>query len=725
MRILAVVWVALLLIFFALLPETAGLIVGFGSCVLLAAGGGTMLLFAAAAGRRIIGRLAITEGERTLFGVAIGLGLVSYGMLFLGLVGLLTVPAALAALAIVLAVGWREIVPAASVVRAALRAVRGPGLVAVLFWAMVVVFVLNLFQCLLPVLDYDALEYHLGALAEYYSRGRISFLPANIYAAFPAHTEMLYMYGLVLTGSKFAAGSFAKVVNLYLALLASAAVYHLAEKLRRGAGVFAAAVFFVTPVLGELATLNVYIEFTLCFYMALALLAVVNFEESVAAARCRPGPASWAVLAGVAAGLGCAAKYTAVLFLLLPVAAAVVILGRGVRVKAVLAVLLAAGAVASPWYLKNVVWTRNPVYPLMGRIFDGKGWTEEKAAKFAKAHGPPQLGLGEFGKRLFQFAFARSAGPRTSLLVFGLLPFAYLGLARWRAAVGLAIALAGLILWLVEPSLRTMDAGNADLSFGWVYGGSAAFLLVFMVVFGQDTPSRLLAGCFAYFAVVWFCATHQADRFLDPSLVWLVPLSALGCAKLLESRYAVVAEGLVGAVLILNVCLVALQAANSQAIQVACGGVPGREYVHYATQGTTYSAEAIEFLNRKLPQGSKVLFVGEARVYYCDVPFAANTVFDDWLLSRLWREAPAEGRADFVHRRLGELGFTHIYVNYPELERERASFTFSFKGKSIPGVPEEISASLFHSALAGRLRRIAEFGAPKGAPAPFEIYEIR
>ena len=40
-----------------------------------------------------------------------------------------------------------------------------------------------------PEIEYDTLEYHLGALKEYQKAGRIFFLEYNFYASMPSLTE--------------------------------------------------------------------------------------------------------------------------------------------------------------------------------------------------------------------------------------------------------------------------------------------------------------------------------------------------------------------------------------------------------------------------------------------------------------------------------------------------------------------------------------------------------
>jgi hypothetical protein len=75
-----------------------------------------------------------------------------------------------------------------------------------------------------PPFEYDELEYHLGALADYQRAGRIVFLPHNFYSNMPQLTEMLYLLAKTTT-SDIAA----KLLHWLFGLLAAAAVYGVAQ----------------------------------------------------------------------------------------------------------------------------------------------------------------------------------------------------------------------------------------------------------------------------------------------------------------------------------------------------------------------------------------------------------------------------------------------------------------------------------------------------------------
>ena len=424
---------------------------------------------------------------------------------------------------------------------------------------------------LAPPSDYDALEYHLGAPAAYLRQGRISFLEDNIYASFPENQEMLYLAGLAATGTHAGGAAAAKALNLACWALAALALLGLGRRhASPRAGGWAALALLASPWVLLTGGWLVYNE------PALALFSLL------AAALAWEGQAS---LAGLMAGLAFGVKYPAALFLLLPLA-----LGLAFRSprKALVFTALALAA-ASPWLLKNLAATGNPVYPLL------EGHTAWDAA-----HAP---------------------GPRD-----------------WEH---LAASLDGL--------------GSGMLL--------CPALLVFLP-FGWFQPSRKVrAAALAWILVgvaLWFLFTHRVDRFCLPFL----PAACFAVGVGVEAM-ACHAGGWLGRCVI---GVVALVAAATGILQAADG--LGRRADPWGADAT-YSTAAIREVNR-LPAGSRVLFVGEAETFYVRLDGAvrvvAPTVFD---------AKPFEAAED-----LKAQGFTHVYLNWPELVRLQATYGDRKRGYS-------------------------------------------
>jgi Dolichyl-phosphate-mannose-protein mannosyltransferase len=95
---------------------------------------------------------------------------------------------------------------------------------------------------------------------------------------------------------------------------------------------------------------------------AIGLLAMVYFLRRPKAGEGEESSVAWA---GVAAGIGAISREYGLYFVIL----GGLVLGLGGRARSLPRFLIAAAAVAAPWYVRNWVKTGNPVYPAMGAVF--------------------------------------------------------------------------------------------------------------------------------------------------------------------------------------------------------------------------------------------------------------------------------------------------------------------------------------------------------------------
>ncbi|NQU44624.1 glycosyltransferase family 39 protein, partial [bacterium] len=241
----------------------------------------------------------------------------------------------------------------------------------ILILALAIVQFLAMLYALTPSVQSDALRYHLAAPQEWLKAGRITYLPYEAFSNFPFLVEMLFLYGLGLGSDLLAKGM--HFVFLPLSTGAVALIAHeIAGAYRlRGirSGVLAALAWGTLPLTIPLAGWA-FIDLTVAFFT----LAMVYFLIRWA----RSGHARHWIAAAVFGGLLCASKYTGVVFVMW---GALLMGVWGLRMdgfrriglwlgRAALFGLIAA-ALASPWWIKNVIYTGNPVYPLAWSVFDG------------------------------------------------------------------------------------------------------------------------------------------------------------------------------------------------------------------------------------------------------------------------------------------------------------------------------------------------------------------
>ena len=368
----------------------------------------------------------------------------------------------------------------------------------------------------------------------------------------------------------------------------------------------------------------------------------------------RTAGSQWPVglLAGLFAGLACGFKYTAVAMIAIPLFAASCILSVGGREDQVasegcqgsagntefprrmhvaqpLLFILGAVLTFSPWLVKNALLTGNPVFPLAYDVFGAR------------------------------------QGVWTDDLA-----------ARWARGHRVQREDESLTARLT----RFKDRVLTDRRLGW-------WLVVVSVpiLFGK-ARTRLDLAMFAIFilqSVVWIGFTHLFARF---AVVMLIPLC------ILAGRSVIARPGRLyrGTILVTAVGIVVFNlfsAGSIYAAELRNSDVHG--HVEWFYSDCDPDRTVAGFVHLRLSRRDRLLMVGEARAFYMPENVDYHVVFNRNPLA----EAVAEAREDEdINRWLNEHGYTHLLVNWTEMERLRK--TYGFWG--------ELTAPLF--------QRLEEFG---------------
>ncbi|MBW3636932.1 MAG: hypothetical protein KY445_10815, partial [Armatimonadetes bacterium] len=159
----------------------------------------------------------------------------------------------------------------------------------------------------------------------------------------------------------------------------------------------------------------------------------------------------------------------------------------------------------APWYVRNMIWTGNPVFPFAYGIFGGEGWTAQMAADYDASQA-----IYGFGKSAFD-----------ALWVFWRLAMTPLNFRQpfWPLSDEVV---AGGKTGLFEV------AGLALSSFP----GPAVFALGLPALLGRKKPLSIVlaTSLFAFLMVFWF-VTSQQIRYLLPALGLLALVGGWGAAQ--------------------------------------------------------------------------------------------------------------------------------------------------------------------------------------------------
>lgn len=493
---------------------------------------------------------------------------------------------------------------------------------------------------------YDVLEYHFGAPREYYDAGRIAFLPHNIYSNFPFNVEMVYLLTFVLRGGPHRAAIAAQVLNVLLGIWAVAAAWLAGRTISRLGGHVAGLLTATCPWLAWLCGVA-YVENGLLMFAGLAFAAFVTAIRSGTV----PGkPARWMVAAGLAAGLACGCKYTAIPMVAAPLMAAAIVIGIQRKSWLIpIAFGVAAAVSFAPWLIKNAVYTGNPVFPLARSVFPERPdvWTPDGAARWHEGHLPDPD--------------HRSVSGRLSAISDEVIH-------RGRFGWVLYAAVAASAAWLIQRWISRR--GPVERRANHTY--------------------LLAAWCVICGLGVWLFATHLQDRFLIPILVPAVLLVALALDAL-PARFQTGTTML----LLVGLCAGGLYrtydffdddrdpvhdrvipgpltfAKNaigedgsfeplllSEAIR--SGDYPGFEHLRHVIDCTE--------------RGGRVLMIGDARCFYLNDRVDYCVVFNRNPLEAAARRY----RPRRVIEWLRERGYTYVYVDWAEMNRLRKKSRYGF-----------------------------------------------
>ena len=657
-------------------------------------------------GRKIFRLLKIRfhcPADEVISSIALGWGALAYLVLALGLLGLLYRGIAYGLLGLLALISIPEIKTlVVSLSNNLARLVKkkslnrstqdtpspSPLFKASLFFLLAATAAIALIGALTPPLNYDTLSYHLGVPKLYICHHRIIYLPHQVYSNFPFTVEMLFCLSLLLKGDILA-----KLIHLSFGLLTVGAIYCFSRRyFNHKIALLAAAIFYNIPLVGFLST-TAYIDLGVTLYVFLALQGWVNWSYS--------GKRQDLLMSAIFTGLAMGTKYPAILFSFLPLLLGIVLktglIDRvrwpGALKRAFIFSLVAVG-MASPWLIKNFIYTGNPIYPLFYNLLGGRGWSAFNALRFMKHHSPSFGNWWEIFRLPLDISKSKDIGPL--FIIFA--PF-MIFLKRFEELGKLLLAYGGLyfLLWMFFT--------HGDHRFLLpVFPGLSIVVAYLIMRFRERTLHALLliAGL-----GVTLTLNYQRIRLFGLHLIsfqegiFLLPLS-LGLSALIvflvvncmkrKSLSAPIVTAL-ALMMLINLLSVAAMIPGYGLLGPALGRESREEFL----SRTFYAYDAFRFCNERLPQSAKILFIGENQGYYCDRDFLANSPLDDNIIVGI---VNSSNSGTEIGEKLKEMGITHVLYNASEakrVDRDYSSFNWA---------DEEAEARFLHFLFSGEFLRL-------------------
>lgn len=612
-------WMVFVYASFYLVPEQrpldAGHLQAIGGTLLNLLAAAFLLLVGAGIGRRTCGWLGIRFSsplEELVFSAGVGLGLFSLLVLALGLVGGLERWAAALLLSGLALATLPDLIAVGRILLSRPWASRPTWPQAVYLGAT---FLLALALALAPPTDWDGLFYHLTLPRLYIQQARIAPVTQIPHQFFPGLVEMLYLAEMLLRGDIAA-----KLLHYAFMLLLAGTVYQLTQRHLERSHAWPAVILYaaipMVAVLGGWA----YTDLALAFYQLAALYALLCWIEQPRL--------SWIALSGLLCGLAMGVKYTS---FLCPLYLLLVVWVRMLRKrvssqKALQATGLLVGAslvVSAPWYVRNLAWTGNPVYPFAYRWLGaapGMAWDGWRAAWYARA-----------GSGLSWDVAAWLKLPWT--LTLGLQDMNF-----YDGRVGplFLLALPFLIAWGLRlfgrpgprpPALRVLIGFSLIQYLAWTVGVISSRSLF---------QSRLLlSACIALCGPLAY--VYHDLRTLDQPRFSLHRLIGLSVALAL-------AAGLCGQV---------LYTMHQRPLPVLIGA---ESRASYLARNLGAHHAAMQIVSQAVPKRGQILFLWEPRSYYSRVPTEPDAILDRWP----WLVHRHKADLDGIAGELYDQGYTHV-----------------------------------------------------------------
>lgn len=543
-----------------------------------------------------------SPGETALFAFGLGFGAVGLLVLGVGLAGWLQRPFLHVLLLVLTILGLPVLVPFLRQVQVPQRP--SPLILLYLVLATGLAFTL----ALLPPTSWDGLSYHLRGPWLYLQAGQI--VPdIDIFSLnYPFLLEMLFMLALAVRSDITA-----QLMHFFFLLLLVGLVYQTAVsgfKLRHGWT--AVLLLLATPLVLQLAPVA-YNDLTLAFTILASLYAFVRWQETQST--------RWLLISGLFSGLAMSLKYTSFVAPLFIGLWLIGQYGRQPRQLLRLGLLFAVAAllVALPWYVKNYVFTGNPVYPF---VWDGRYWHEFRSI----AHRAPGTGTGWDIPALLTLPYTLTLGigdnsgdGQTGPLYLALLPL-LLFYALWRA-----------------------------------HRQQAPFAFRFLLLFALLQYAVWVMG-------VIDSAPLRQVRLLLPAFVALCPALSWVLADLKRYDHPQFSLqrfiNLVLAMVILFELVTQLGQWLPQNPLTFIVGPQTRDAYLSQNPHVAYVYRASQAMNETLPPQAVVQFMWEPRTYYCENVACRG----DHILDKYTYLEYQHGTADQIAQALAAEGVTHLLI---------------------------------------------------------------
>jgi hypothetical protein len=476
---------------------------------------------------------------------------------------------------------------------------------------------------LTPPIARDALIHHLAIPKLWLENGGFYETRWAPYSYYPMNIDLLYLIPLYFNNDIFP-----NFIHMAFGIGTAVLIYiYLNCMYGRFAGLLGVLIFLSTPIVVRMSTVA-YVDLGLTFFITASLLSFVQWRDH------KYEEHKWFFLCALTMGLALGTKYNALIAWFFLSFAIVFVYSRDTNrqwtaLRHGLIFFLISLLVFSPWLVKNIILTGNPVYPLLKGIFNMAG--------AGSAQGTASLVSGD----------------------------TYMGIFKMREM------LYGESFWetlLIPVRFFFQGQDHSDRFFDGVLNPILIVFVPFAFMVKSEYRNKLFFLFFAlFFILMAFFLDQLRIRYILPAIPVLTILTVTGLiniCKWAEGKARSLKYLLLAAVFCLGLLLIGKNfiyiKSYFQTIQ-PIGYVRGSESRDDYIQRHVQSYRAIRYINANTPAQSKILLILLAgRGYYLNRLYEEDASFGMDVIRKMI-ETSADDKS--FRGYLNGLGCTHLLIN--------------------------------------------------------------
>jgi hypothetical protein len=491
--------------------------------------------------------------------------------------------------------------------------------------AIFIIYVIVIFISLTPPIARDALIHHLAIPKLWLLNGGFYDIKWAVFSYYPMNIDLLYLLSLYFNNDLLP-----NFIHMGFGIATAWLIYrYLNSKLDRVAGLLGILVFVSTPIVLRMSTVA-YVDLGLTFFTTAAVLAFVRWRNSGYEGY------KWLFISSIAMGLALGTKYNALITWFFLSFAIVFIYSRdrgeqwrAIRFGAIF--FLVSLLIFSPWLIKNLTLTGNPLYPLFKGFFSvGINSVAPDGSARSMVSGDVSMGIFQLREMLYGEKF-------------------------WETL-------------LIPIRFFFQGQDYSDRYFDGVLNPVLIIMVPFAFMNRSFQADKLFFVMFSVFSVLMaFFLGQLRIRYLLPVIPFLSILAVMGIMNILAWAFEKT-----GSIRHLSLCaillfLVILGARNAVYLNNYFQSLQPMNYILHKETREDYlkrhvkSYAAIRHINERTPRDARIrlLFLA-GRGYYLDRIYEDDASFGMDVVRGLAANASED---KLFQAYLHSLGYTHLLIN--------------------------------------------------------------